>query len=44
MAETGAPPVLWRLFLGDDFPIMAKNQVRNVGERRIRTVSFICLA
>src|SRR5215471_13916581 len=44
MAKTGSPPVAWRLFLGDDFPVMARNQVRNVTERRIRTVSFICVA
>ena len=43
MAKSGAP-VLWKLFLGDDFPAMARNQVRNVTERRIRTVSFICAA
>jgi hypothetical protein len=42
MAKTGAPPVAWRVFLGDDFPVMARNQVRNVSERRIRTVSYIC--
>ena len=44
MAKTGVPPVAWRLFLGDDFPTMARNQVRNVTERRIRTVSYICVA
>jgi len=44
MAKTGAPPVIWQLFLGDDFPAMARNQVRNVTERRIRTVSFFCVA
>jgi ubiquinone/menaquinone biosynthesis C-methylase UbiE len=44
MAKTGSPPVMWRLFLGDDFPVMAHNQVRNVTERRIRTVSYICAA
>ncbi len=44
MAKTGSPPVAWRLFLGDDFLAMARNQVRNVTERRIRTVSFICVA
>jgi ubiquinone/menaquinone biosynthesis C-methylase UbiE len=44
MAKTGVPPVIWQLFLGDDFPAMARNQVRNVTERRIRTVSFICAA
>jgi ubiquinone/menaquinone biosynthesis C-methylase UbiE len=44
IAKTGVSPVAWRLFLGDDFPEMARNQVRNVTERRIRTVSFICEA
>jgi ubiquinone/menaquinone biosynthesis C-methylase UbiE len=44
MAKTDSPPVAWRLFLGDDFPAMARNQVRNVTERRIRTVSYICVA
>jgi ubiquinone/menaquinone biosynthesis C-methylase UbiE len=44
MAKAGSPPVAWRLFLGDDFPMMARNQVRNVTERRIRTVSYICTA
>ena len=44
MAKTGSPPVAWRLFLGDDFPTMTRNQVRNVTERRIRTVSYICAA
>jgi ubiquinone/menaquinone biosynthesis C-methylase UbiE len=44
MAKTGVSPFAWRLFLGDDFPAMARNQVRNVTERRIRTVTFICAA
>jgi len=44
MAKTGVSPVAWRLFLGDDFPVMARNQVRNVTERRIRTVRLICTA
>ncbi len=44
MAKTGAPSVIWQLLLGDDFPAMARNQVRNVTERRIRTVSYICVA
>jgi len=44
MAETGKSPVLWRAFLGDEFPQMARNQVRNVTERRIRTVTYICQA
>jgi ubiquinone/menaquinone biosynthesis C-methylase UbiE len=44
MARTGTSPVVWQLFLGDDFPTMARNQVRNVTERRIRTVTYICAA
>jgi hypothetical protein len=44
MAKTGTSPVVWQLFLGNDFPAMARNQVRNVTERRIRTVTFICVA
>jgi len=44
IANTGVPPVIWQLFLGDEFPEMARNQVRNVTERRIRTVSYICAA
>ena len=43
MAKTGTSPVIWQLFLGDDFP-NGRNQVRNVTERRIRTVTFICAA
>jgi ubiquinone/menaquinone biosynthesis C-methylase UbiE len=43
MAKTGKSPLLWRVFLGEDFPAMARNQVRNITERRIRTVSYICV-
>ena len=42
MTKTGRSPVIWHLFLGDDFRAMARNQVRNVTERRIRTVTYIC--
>jgi hypothetical protein len=42
MEQTGTAPVRWQMFLGDDFPIMARNQLRNITERRIRTVSYIC--
>lgn len=42
MAETGPPPVGFHLFLGPDFPDMARNQVRNLAEKRIRTVTYIC--
>ncbi len=44
MAESGPPPVTFQTFLGGDFPEMARNQVRNLTERRIRTVSYICEA
>jgi ubiquinone/menaquinone biosynthesis C-methylase UbiE len=44
MAESGPPPVTFQTFMGDDFPEMVQNQDRNLSERRIRTVSFICKA
>jgi ubiquinone/menaquinone biosynthesis C-methylase UbiE len=43
MAQS-APAVTFQSFLGDDFPTMARNQVRNLRERRIRTVTCICQA
>lgn len=39
-----APAVTFQTFLGADFPAMARNQVRNLRERRIRTVSYFCQA
>jgi len=42
--ESGVPPLSTRLLLGDDFTAMAKNQVRNLKEQRIRTVAYICRA
>jgi ubiquinone/menaquinone biosynthesis C-methylase UbiE len=44
MAQSGPPLVTFQAFLGGDFPEMARNQVRNLTERRIRTVSYICEA
>lgn len=44
MAESGPPAVTFQAFLGSDFPEMARNQVRNLTDRRIRTVSYICEA
>ena len=44
MAQSGPPPVSFQIFLGGDFPGMARNQVRNLAERRIRTVRYICQA
>lgn len=42
MAQDGPPPVTFAVFLGDDFRSMAANQVRNLAEKRIVTVSYIC--
>jgi ubiquinone/menaquinone biosynthesis C-methylase UbiE len=42
MKRGGTPPLTFRTFLGDDFAAMTSNQVRNLRERRIRTVSYIC--
>lgn len=39
-----APAVTFQTFLGNDFPTMARNQVRNLQDRRIRTVTYICEA
>jgi ubiquinone/menaquinone biosynthesis C-methylase UbiE len=44
MAASGGPPVTFQLFLGADFPAMARNQVRNLAEKRIRTLTYICEA
>ena len=42
LIESGPPPVTFQAILGDDFPEMARNQVRNLTERRIRTITYIC--
>jgi ubiquinone/menaquinone biosynthesis C-methylase UbiE len=44
IAENGPPLVSFGVFLGQDFPQMASNQVANLSERRIRTVSYLCRA
>ena len=44
MAEAGPPPVTFQTFMGDDFPEMVRNQDRNLSDRRIRTINFICKA
>jgi hypothetical protein len=41
MAAADRQRISFRAFLGDDFAQMAANQVRNLAERRIRTVSYI---
>jgi ubiquinone/menaquinone biosynthesis C-methylase UbiE len=43
-AQSGTLPVRWEILFGGQFPEMARNQVRNLTERRIRTVSYICQA
>ncbi len=42
MEKSGPPPVTFQTFLGGDFPEMVRNQIRNLAERRIRTVTYIC--
>ena len=42
LASSDKPPVSLREFLGADAAQMTQNQVRNLSERRIRTVTFIC--
>ncbi len=44
IAQSGPPAVTFQVVLGGDFAEMARNQVRNLTERRIRTVSYICAA
>lgn len=39
-----APEVTFGVFLGEDYPRMTRNQVMNLRERRIRTVSYLCEA
>jgi ubiquinone/menaquinone biosynthesis C-methylase UbiE len=38
------PVVTLQSFLGCDFPAMIKNQIINLREHRIRTVSYVCVA
>lgn len=42
IAEAGPPPISFAAFLGDDFTQMTNNQVANIREDRIRTVTFVC--
>jgi SAM-dependent methyltransferase len=42
LASGKRPPVTFSAFLGDDFAQMARNQVANLSDRRIRTVTFTC--
>ena len=42
IAASGPPSVTFAAFLGSDFAEMARNQVANLTEDRIRTVMFVC--
>ena len=42
--SSGMPAVTFQAFLGNDFPAMARNQVANLRDRRIRTVTYVCEA
>jgi ubiquinone/menaquinone biosynthesis C-methylase UbiE len=44
MGQGQTPAVTFQTFLGKDFPTMTRNQVRNLQERRIRTVAYVCVA
>lgn len=39
-----APAVTFQAFLGNDLPATAQNQVRNLRDGRIRTLSHVCEA
>jgi ubiquinone/menaquinone biosynthesis C-methylase UbiE len=43
-SQSGPPPVTTQVLFGGDFSAMTRNQVRNLADRRIRTVSYICEA
>lgn len=44
LAASGPPPVTFAAFLGGDFREMARNQVTNLRDHRIETVTFVCEA
>ena len=44
LKQAGPPGIGLQMLLGDDFAVMARNQVSNLAERRIRTVTYICEA
>jgi ubiquinone/menaquinone biosynthesis C-methylase UbiE len=43
LAESGPSPLGFQVLLGADFGVMAKNQVRNLVEDRIRPTEIICV-
>jgi ubiquinone/menaquinone biosynthesis C-methylase UbiE len=42
LATRGAPPVSLHALLGDDFTAMAANLARNLAERRVRALRYLC--
>lgn len=44
IASGAVPAVTFQSFLGNDFPAMARNQVANLRDRRIRTLTYLCEA
>lgn len=44
IAEKGAPPRGFHLLMGENFAEMARNQVRNLMEDRIRPTEIVCVA
>ena len=42
MAQGAVSAVTFQAFLGNDFPEMARNQVTNLRDRRIRAVTYVC--
>jgi len=42
LAAQGAPPVSLHALLGDDFTAMAANLARNLAERRVRALRYLC--
>jgi len=41
-AQSGRARITFHPFLGDDFPQMSVNMMRNLNEKRIRTFTFVC--
>jgi ubiquinone/menaquinone biosynthesis C-methylase UbiE len=44
LRSSGPPPVGFDLIFGPDFADMMHNQIRNLADRRIRTVTYVCRA
>jgi SAM-dependent methyltransferase len=42
MQRAGVPPVTFQVLMGDDFPQMAENQLRNLIEGRVAPTQIIC--